>query len=98
MGAEQFPESLSQCCSHDEELTQINRKESFRLRTLVTEKHRLTIYDGYEQGDLFDYESDPGEVNNLWSKDEELKNKLVEKLMREIINVQLRIPKRKAAH
>ncbi len=83
---------------HDEELTHISRKESFRLRTLVTEKHRLTIYDGYEKGDIFDYESDPGEINNLWGKNEELKNTLVEKLMREIINLQLRIPTRKAAH
>lgn len=83
---------------HDEELTQISRKESFRLRTLVTEKHRLTIYDGYEKGDIFDYESDPDEINNLWGKNEELKNTLIEKLMREIINLQLRIPTRKAAH
>jgi arylsulfatase A-like enzyme len=83
---------------HDEELTHINRKESFRLRTLVTERYRLTIYDGYEKGDIFDYDSDPSEVNNLWSKDEDLKNNLIEKLMREIINVQLRIPTRKSTH
>jgi len=83
---------------HDEELVHVNRKEAFRLRTLVTEKHRLTIYDGFEHGDIFDYESDPTEVNNLWNKNEDLKNKLIEKLMREMTNLQLRIPKRKSTH
>jgi arylsulfatase A-like enzyme len=83
---------------HDEELIHISRKESFRLRTLVTERHRLTIYDGFEKGDIFDYKSDPTEIDNLWSKNESLKNDLIEKLMREIINVQLRIPKRKSTH
>jgi arylsulfatase A-like enzyme len=83
---------------HDEELTHVNRKESFRLRTLVTDRYRLTIYDGFETGDIFDYERDPTEVNNLWNKDEDLKSNLIEKLMREIINVQLRIPKRKSSH
>ena len=83
---------------HDEELTHISRQESFRLRTLITERHRLTIYDGFEKGDIFDYESDPGEVDNLWSKDEDLKNILIEKLMREMVSVQLRIPTRKSSH
>jgi arylsulfatase A-like enzyme len=83
---------------HDEELTHIRRKEAFRLRTLITERHRLTIYDGFEKGDIFDYESDPTEVNNLWNKDENLKNILMEKLMREMINLQLRIPSRKSSH
>ena len=83
---------------HDEELTHVSRDESFRLRTLVTERHRLTIYDGYEKGDIFDYNNDPTEINNLWSKDENLKRNLIEKLMREIINVQLRIPTRKSTH
>jgi arylsulfatase A-like enzyme len=83
---------------HDEELTHISRKESFRLRTLVTERHRLTIYDGFENGDIFDYKNDPNEIDNLWHKNEELKHGLIEKLMREIINLQLRIPKRKSKH
>ena len=83
---------------HDEELLHVSRKEAYRLRTLVTEQHRLTIYDGFENGDIFDYKSDPGEVNDLWSKDEVLKNQLVEELMREIINVQLKYPTRKSMH
>ncbi len=81
---------------HDDE---IKRNDSFRLRTLVTETHRLTIYDGYENfGEIFNYEKDPGEVNNLWDKDNELKVDLTNKLMREIIGLQPRIPVRKASN
>ncbi|MHA1256050.1 MAG: hypothetical protein ACTSPS_10685, partial [Promethearchaeota archaeon] len=81
---------------HDDELT---RKESFRRRTLITETHRLTIYDGFENcGDIFNYKDDPGEVNNLWEKESELKFDLTNKLMREIISLQPRLPTRKAQH
>ncbi len=81
---------------HDDEL---QRNDSFRLRTLITETHRLTIYDGLENcGDIFNYEDDPGEVNNLWEKDSELKFDLTNRLMREIISLQPRLPTRKAQH
>ena len=77
---------------HDEELAE---DKKFRLRTLITEQHRLTIYDGYDNfGDIFNYQTDPDEVNNLWDVDKELKNKLIEILLREIINLRPRMPKR----
>ncbi|MHA1883484.1 MAG: sulfatase family protein [Promethearchaeota archaeon] len=79
---------------HDEEIA---KDKIFRLRTLVTESHRLTLYDGYDNfGDVFDYENDPGEINNLWDKDKDLKNTLVEALAREIIHLRPRFPKRNA--
>ena len=79
---------------HDEEIA---KDKVFRLRTLLTEKHRLTIYDGYDDfGDIFNYITDPAEINNLWDRDKELKNTLVEKLLREIINLKPRTPKRNA--
>jgi len=77
---------------HDEE---ISKDKVFRLRTLVTENHRLTLYDGYENmGDLFDYENNSAEIDNLWSKEKELRNRLIEKLLREIIALRPRVPKR----
>lgn len=77
---------------HDEE---ISRDKVYRIRTLVTEKHRLSIYEGYDNfGDIFDYESDPAEIDNLWFKNKELKNELVEKLLRELIKVNPKTPKR----
>ncbi len=79
---------------HDEEIAQ---DTVFRLRTLITEQHRLTLYDGYEDiGDIFDLKNDSDELNNLWSMDKELKNSLLEKLLREIISVRPRTPKRNA--
>jgi arylsulfatase A-like enzyme len=39
-----------------------------RMRTLVTEDARLTIYDGSDEGELFDLERDPHELHNLWSR------------------------------
>jgi len=77
---------------HDEEIVQ---DKVFRLRTLITENHRLTLYDGYDNcGDIFNYQTDPEEVNNLWDVDKELKNKLIETMLREIINLRPRMPKR----
>jgi arylsulfatase A-like enzyme len=79
---------------HDEEIAS---DRVFRVRTLITERHRLSIYDGFEKmGDLFDYESDPREIDNLWSKNRDLKNNLIEQQLREIINLRPRLPKRVA--
>jgi arylsulfatase A-like enzyme len=37
-----------------------------RMRSLVTERHRLSLYDGAEWGELYDLEADPDEMTNLW--------------------------------
>jgi arylsulfatase len=36
------------------------------LRTVVTDRYKLTCYSGREYGELFDLERDPGELHNLW--------------------------------
>tara|TARA_B100000749_G_scaffold50053_1_gene36001 strand:- start:221 stop:1840 length:1620 start_codon:yes stop_codon:yes gene_type:complete len=41
-------------------------KAPIRLRTLVTNRYRLTIYHGNDWGELYDLQSDPSEINNLW--------------------------------
>ena len=38
-----------------------------RLKTVVTENRKLTYYHGYEFGELYDLELDPGELVNRWS-------------------------------
>ena len=40
----------------------------FRLRTLVTQRYRLTAYSGQSYGELFDLQEDPDEVHNLWDQ------------------------------
>lgn len=49
------------------------------LRTLVGERYKLTVYREGDDGELFDLETDPGELNNLWYDKEvqALKGKLL---------------------
>lgn len=37
------------------------------LRTLITERYKITVYRNADYGELFDLESDPGEHRNRWS-------------------------------
>ena len=43
-----------------------------RMRTLRTERHRLTIYDGQPWGELYDCLEDPLQYRNLWNQPEAL--------------------------
>ena len=66
-----------------------------RIKSLVTERYTLTVYNKLnEYGDLFDRVNDPDEVNNLWYSNPELRLKLVDKLLHEVINAQSLYPKR----
>ena len=51
-------------------------KAPIRLRTLVTNQYRLTIYHGNDWGELYDLNSDPSEINNLWDDPNYIKIKL----------------------
>jgi len=37
-----------------------------RMRTLVTARHRLTVYEEDDDGELYDLDADPDELDNLW--------------------------------
>jgi arylsulfatase A-like enzyme len=84
-------------CLHIEHDEEIASDRIFRVRTLITERYRLSVYDGYENIlDIFDYETDPNEIDNLSPKNRQLRNELTEKLLREIIKIRPRLPKRNA--
>ena len=59
----------------------------FRLRTLVTQRYRLTAYSGQTYGELFDFQEDPSELRNLWDDPgyvavrDELRLALLDKIM-----------------
>jgi arylsulfatase A-like enzyme len=36
------------------------------LRTLITERYKITVYRDASHGELFDLQADPGEVHNCW--------------------------------
>lgn len=70
-----------------------------RVRTMITERYRITVYQGHEEfGDLYDLKNDPHEKHNLWydENSRKIKNKLITKLLHELINIQDRFPKRQA--
>ncbi|TFF97805.1 MAG: DUF4976 domain-containing protein [Promethearchaeota archaeon] len=78
---------------HDEE---ISEDKVMRLRTLVTEEYRYTLYDGLSEfGDIFNLKEDPLEINNLWNN-RELRNELNNRMLREIVSLYPRYPERGA--
>ena len=65
-----------------------------RVRTLVTARWRLTVHDGFDWGELYDLEADPGETANLWHAPEAagMRAELTEMLLRRMIQLQDRSP------
>jgi arylsulfatase A-like enzyme len=68
-----------------------------RLRHLITEDYKLTIYNSLSNfGDIYDRKNDPHELNNLWH-DKDFKDKrfeLVSLLFHENLKAQTYYPKR----
>ena len=58
-----------------------------RVRTLRTKQWRLSYYRGNDWGELYDLQSDPKQVNNLWGKPEmkDVQHTLMKKLMDHMI-------------
>lgn len=46
---------------------QMGFTERVRMRTVITDRHRLSVYAGVPWGELYDLESDPHEMINRWS-------------------------------
>ena len=88
-------EKIRDCClvENDEEIGPLIS----RLRHLITEDYKLTIYEGMDNfGDIYDRKKDPDELNNLWY-DKDFKEKrfeLVNKLLQENLKAQSKYPKR----
>jgi arylsulfatase A-like enzyme len=60
---------------------------NFRARSLITQTHRLTLYEGVQWGELYDLEHDPHEMRNLWDegKAREQRVELTEALARRMM-------------
>ena len=55
-----------------------------RMRSVITDRHRLSLYDGVPWGELYDLREDPQELANLWD-DKSLRGALTEELGRAMI-------------
>lgn len=71
-----------------------------RLRTLVTETHKITTYTGRRgaepYGELFDFTGDPNELHNLWadSASSGLRRELIERLHHRLAETDIALPRR----
>ena len=65
-----------------------------RVRTLITERHRLSYWGGSAWGELYDLVDDPHELDNKWDNPAagQLKTDLTRQLLDEMIAMQSRSP------
>ncbi len=61
------------------------------LRTRVDERYKITVQQNSDEGELFDLQTDPGEINNLWDSPAHIKLK-AELLLRLISSDLERVP------
>jgi arylsulfatase A-like enzyme len=64
-------------------------KNNFRARSLITQDHRLTLYEGADWGELYDLRRDPAEIRNLWDEAgaAQTRHRLIEQLARELMEL-----------
>lgn len=62
---------------------------NFRARSLITQKHRLTLYEGAGWGELYDLNNDPAEIRNLWDEPgaQSIRHELTERLARKMMEL-----------
>jgi arylsulfatase A-like enzyme len=90
------PEKKARDCVLIENDEEVGTLKS-RLRHLVTEDYKLTIYEGLDNfGDLYDRKNDPQELRNLWHDEtyRDIRFELLNKLVHENLRIQRKYPKR----
>ncbi len=57
------------------------------VRSLLTERHRLSVYQGESWGELYDHHQDPGETHNLWEAPghRDTQSQLMQQLLRKML-------------
>ena len=78
----------------DSQRTMIGFDRPQRVRTVVTDSHRMSIRENEDWNELYDLASDPGETDNIYDKPEgeAARRKLSEIMLRRLIQLQDRSP------
>lgn len=65
-----------------------------RIRTVVTERYRMSLRHGEDWDELYDLHNDPDEMHNLFDDPDQqaVKNELMETMLRQMIELQDRAP------
>lgn len=79
-----WPESV--LIEEDNQRAYLGFNEPVRARTLVTERHRITLYRGANWGEIYDLRDDPLEQHNLWDRAPALRSQLLEALARKLMD------------
>jgi arylsulfatase A-like enzyme len=76
-------EGRAECIRDEVVIENDDPTTGLQARTLVTGRHRLTVYPGTPDGELFDLEADPRELLNLWYKADaaRLRSEIVRRLL-----------------
>lgn len=70
--------------------------KNFNIRTYVNQRYKITIYQANNEGEIFDLQEDPGELNNLWDSPsaQELKTRLLHEFMQATMSCEpMRMPR-----
>lgn len=78
----------------DSQRTMIGFDRPQRIRTIVTNRYRMSLREGEDWNELYDLQSDPHELKNLYEDDSkiEIRHKLTETMLRRMISLQDRAP------
>lgn len=66
-----------------------------KVRTMINDRYKITIYPGHDFGEIFDLKNDPSELHNLWhSVSGELKKELLQEFIEEYLQEETALPRR----
>jgi len=83
------PAGRAMVVESEQVMHKFDQGRSFRVRSLVDPRYRLSVSDIDEIGELYDLDEDPAETANLWTSapHQDVKARLLERLCREQIRL-----------